>query len=39
MEEGIVKQGEKVIAHGMGIRVVKGEGTGYAYTEELRSRR
>ena len=35
MEEGIVKQGEKVIAHGAGIRVVKGEGTGYAYTEEI----
>ena len=35
MEEGIVKQGEKDIAHGMGIRVVKGEGTGYTYTEEL----
>lgn len=35
MEEGIVKQGEKVIAHGVGIRVVKGEGTGYAYTEEI----
>jgi TldD protein len=34
MEEGIVKQGELVIAHGMGIRVVKGEGTGYAYTED-----
>ncbi len=35
MEEGIVKQGEKAIGHGMGIRVVKGEGTGYAYTEEI----
>jgi TldD protein len=35
MEEGIVKQGAKNIAHGMGIRVVKGEGAGYAYTEEL----
>ncbi len=34
MEEGIVKQGELAIAHGMGIRVVKGEGTGYAYTED-----
>jgi TldD protein len=35
MEEGIVRQGEIVIAHGVGIRVVKGEGTGYAYTEEI----
>jgi TldD protein len=35
MEEGIVKQGEKNIAHGAGIRVVKGEGTGYAYTEDI----
>jgi TldD protein len=35
MEEGIVKEGEKSIAHGLGIRVLKGEGTGYAYTEEL----
>lgn len=35
MEEGIVKQGEIAIARGLGIRVLKGEGTGYAYTEEL----
>jgi TldD protein len=35
MEEGIVRQGEKAIGHGMGTRVVKGEGTGYAYTEEI----
>lgn len=35
MEEGIVKQGEKTIAHGLGIRVIQGEGTGYAFTEEL----
>ncbi len=34
MEEGIVKQGELAIAHGIGIRVVNGEGTGYAYTED-----
>lgn len=35
MEEGIVKEGEKSISHGVGIRVVKGEGAGYAYTEEI----
>jgi TldD protein len=35
MEEGIVREGEKSIAHGLGVRVVKGEGTGFAYTEEL----
>ena len=31
-EEGIVKEGRQSIHHGVGIRVVKGEGTGYAYT-------
>jgi TldD protein len=36
MEEGIVREGEKSIAHGVGIRVVRGEGAGYAYTEEIR---
>jgi TldD protein len=35
MEEGIVKEGVKWISHGAGIRAVKGEGTGYAYTEDL----
>ena len=35
MEEGIVREGVKWIAHGAGIRAVKGEGTGYAYTEDL----
>ncbi len=35
MEEGIVKEGIKWISHGAGIRAVKGEGTGYAYTEDL----
>jgi TldD protein len=39
MEEGIVKQGGKNISHGLGIRVVKGEATGYAYTEELSFKR
>jgi TldD protein len=35
MEEGIVREGIKWISHGAGIRAVKGEGTGYAYTEDL----
>lgn len=35
MEEGIVKEGEKSISHGAGVRVVRGEGAGYAYTEEI----
>lgn len=35
MEEGIVKDGARSISHGAGIRAVKGEGTGYAYTEHL----
>ena len=35
MEEGIVKEGVKAISLGAGIRAVKGEGTGYAYTEEI----
>lgn len=35
MEEGIVREGIKWISHGAGIRAVRGEGTGYAYTEDL----
>lgn len=35
MEEGIVKEGIKSISLGAGIRSVKGEGAGYAYTENL----
>jgi TldD protein len=35
MEEGIVREGIKWISHGAGIRAVKGEGSGYAYTEAL----
>ncbi len=35
LEEGIIKEGRKSISHGVGIRTVKGEGTGYAYTEDL----
>ncbi len=35
MEEDIVREAVKSISHGVGIRVIKGEGTGYAYTEDL----
>jgi TldD protein len=35
MEEGIVKEAAKLIAHGVGVRTLKGESTGYAYTEEI----
>lgn len=35
MEEDIVREAGKFIVHGVGIRVIKGEGTGYAYTEDL----
>ncbi|MBN2183783.1 MAG: metalloprotease TldD [Candidatus Krumholzibacteriota bacterium] len=35
MEEGIVKEGVKAISLGAGIRAVKGEGSGYAYTEDI----
>ncbi len=35
MEEGIVREGVKSISLGTGIRTIKGEGTGYTYTEDL----
>ncbi|MCK4235876.1 MAG: hypothetical protein KAX38_02075, partial [Candidatus Krumholzibacteria bacterium] len=35
LEEEIVKEGVKWISCGVGIRVLKGESTGYAYTEDL----
>jgi TldD protein len=35
MEEGIVKEGSKSVSLGVGIRSVKGESTGYAFTEDL----
>ncbi|UCF04462.1 MAG: metalloprotease TldD [bacterium] len=35
MEEGIVKEAAKSISHGVGVRTLKGESTGYAYTEEI----
>jgi TldD protein len=37
MEEGIVKESVKSISIGVGIRAVKGESTGYAFTEDLSS--
>jgi TldD protein len=38
MEEGIVKESVKSISLGVGIRAVKGESTGYAFTEDLSHR-
>jgi len=35
MEEGILKSAGHTIEKGVGVRVVKGEKTGYAYTENL----
>jgi TldD protein len=35
MEEGIVREGLKSVSIGVGIRAVKGESTGYAFTEDL----
>lgn len=35
MEEGILKTAVATIEKGVGVRVVKGEKTGYAYTEQL----
>jgi len=35
MEEGIIKQSNKSVAMGAGIRTIKGQGVGYAYTEIL----
>ncbi|CAM2006720.1 TldD/PmbA family protein [Acanthopleuribacter pedis] len=35
MEEGILKTAVSSIEKGVGVRVVKGEKTGYAYTEQL----
>lgn len=35
MEEGIVKESVKSVSLGLGIRAVKGESTGYAFTEDL----
>lgn len=35
VEEGIVKSASKSISQGVGVRVVVGEKTGYAYTDEI----
>ncbi|HER44204.1 MAG TPA: hypothetical protein ENO08_07070, partial [Candidatus Eisenbacteria bacterium] len=35
MEEGIVKESATSISHGLGIRAVQGESTGYAFTGDL----
>ncbi len=35
LEEGIIKSSSKAVIMGVGIRVVKGEQTGYAYSEDL----
>jgi TldD protein len=35
LEEGIVKSASKSISQGVGIRVIAGEKTGYAYTDEI----
>src|SRR5512144_3280179 len=35
MEEEIVKQATKSIAQGVGVRVIIGDKTGYAYTDDI----
>lgn len=35
MEEGIIKSSSKGVSMGVGIRTLKGDQTGYAYTEDL----
>lgn len=35
MEEGIIKESNKSVAMGAGVRTVRGQGIGYAYTEIL----
>jgi TldD protein len=35
LEEGIVKSGTYNISHGVGVRAVKGEQTGFAYSDDL----
>ncbi|MBP7460770.1 MAG: metalloprotease TldD [Candidatus Delongbacteria bacterium] len=35
LEEGIIKDASKTIAAGVGIRVLKGDQTGYAYVEDI----
>ena len=35
MDEGIVKDGSYSISHGVGVRSVKGDKTGFSYSDEL----
>lgn len=35
LEEGIVKTASKNIAHGVGVRAIAGDKTGYAYSDEI----
>ena len=35
LEDGIVKQGSYGIDHGVGVRAVSGEKTGFAYSDEI----
>ena len=35
MEDGIIKSSSKAVSMGMGIRVLKGDQTGYAFSEDL----
>ena len=39
MEEGIVKEAEKKIHHGAGVRAVRDESAGYAYVEDITPQR
>ena len=38
LEEGIVKSGTYHISHGVGARAVKGEQTGFAYSDDLNAK-
>ncbi|MBD3178116.1 MAG: metalloprotease TldD, partial [Candidatus Latescibacteria bacterium] len=39
MEEGIIKKSSKSVMMGAGVRTIRGEGVGYAYTEVLTPRK
>jgi len=36
LEDGIIKEGNFNIEHGVGVRAISGEKTGFAYTDEIR---